>query len=69
MDIFTGVLVAAAIVDTARNIYELTFNISDDPTKERKLKFQTSKFNRNSKVRHYHITTEGNRIIDIEPLD
>lgn len=69
MDILTGVLVASAIIDTVRNIYELTFNVSDDPAKERILKYQTSKFNKNSKVKHYSITIEGNRIIDIKPMD
>ena len=69
MDILTGILVTSAIIDTVRNIYELTFNVSDDPVKERILKYQTSKFDKNSKVEHYYITIEGNRIIDIKPMD
>jgi len=69
MDILVGLLVTSAIIDVAKNLYELTFDVSDDPVKKKLLKYQTNKFDRNRKATHYHITVEGNRIIDIEPLD
>ena len=69
MEIATGILVAASLINAAKNLYELTFMVGDDPVKERKLKYKTSAFSRNSKIRHYFLTVEGGRIIGMEPAD
>lgn len=69
MEIMTGVLIAATLISAAKNLYELTFMIDDDPAKQKKLKYRTSEFNRNSKARHYFLTIEGSRIIGMELLD
>lgn len=69
MDIATGILLTASLISAAKNLYELTFMIDDDPAKERKLKYRTDKFNRNSQTQHYFLTIEGSRIIDIQPID
>jgi len=69
LDIATGILLTASLISAAKNLYELTFMIDDDPAKERKLKYRTDKFNRNSQTQHYFLTIEGSRIIDIQPID
>lgn len=69
MDIATGILFTATLISAVKNLYELTFMIDDDPAKERKLKYRTNKFDRNSPSKHYLLTIEGNRIIDIQPVD
>lgn len=69
MDIATGILLIASLISAAKNLYELTFIIDDDPAKERKLKYRTDKFNRNSQTKHYFLTIEGSRIIDIQPIN
>ena len=69
MDMVTGILIATSLISAAKNRYELTFMTSDDPAKHRKLKFETNRFDRNSPTKQYLLTIEGNRIIDIEPVD
>ena len=69
MDIVTGILVAASLISAARNLFELTFMIDDDPAKERKLRYRTDRFDRNIQTRHYFLTIEGGEIIEIEPAD
>lgn len=69
MEIMTGILLAATLISAVKNLYELTFMIDDDPAKQKKLKYRTSEFNRNSKARHYFLTIEGNRIVGMEPVD
>ena len=69
MDIATGILLTASLISAAKKLYELTFMIDDDPVKERKLKYKTDKFKRNSQTKHYFLTIEGTRIIDIQPID
>lgn len=69
MEIATGILVANSVVSAIKNLYELTFMVGDDPVKEKKLKYRTNKFDRSGKTKQYLLTIEGNRIIDIEPMD
>ena len=69
MEIMSGILVAATLISAVKNLYELTFMIDDDPAKQKKLKYRTSEFNRNSKARHYFLTIEGGRILGMEPVD
>ena len=69
MEIATGILIAASLISAVKNLYELTFMIDDDLAKEKKLKYRTSEFNRNSKAKHYFLTIEGSRILGMEPID
>ena len=69
MEIVTGILLATSLISAVKNLYELTFTIDDDPAKEKKLKYRTSEFNRNSKAKHYFLTIEGGRIVGMEPID
>jgi hypothetical protein len=69
MTIATGILVAASLISAVKGLYELTFMSGDDPAYERKLKYRTNGFNRNTRTRHYFLTIEGGRIIEIEPAD
>ena len=69
MDIITGILITASLISAAKNLYELTFMINDDPAKERKVKYKTNKFDKNSPTKHYFLTIGGNRIIEMEPED
>ena len=69
MEIATGILLAATLISAVKNLYELTFMIDDDPAKQKKLKYRTSEFNRNSQARHYLLTIEGGRILGMEPVD
>ena len=69
MEIATGILVATSLISAVKNLYELTFMIDDDPSKEKKLKYRTNKFDRGGKTKHYFLTIEGSRIMDIQPID
>ncbi|GEM_PF-2562863 len=69
MEIATGILVAANLISAVKNLYELTFMVDDDPSKEKKLKYRTNKFDRNGKIKHYFLTIEGYRVMDIQPID
>lgn len=67
--IVTGILVTASLIDAVKNLYDLTFVIDDDPAKEKKLRYTTSSYNKSLKTRRYFLTIEGNRIVEIEPLE
>lgn len=69
MEPVTAILLTATLVDVAKKLYELTFMVSDDPVKAKKYKIITSNYNPDSPTKHYLLTTEGGRIIDIDPLD
>jgi len=69
MEIMTGILIAATLISAAKNLYELTFMIGDDPAKEKKLNYRTSELNRNSKAKHYVLAIEGGIIVGMEPID
>ena len=69
MDLLTATLIAANLVSTAKNLWELTFMMEDDPAKERKFRIKSNYDFKNSQVRHFVLTTRGNRIIKLEPLD
>lgn len=69
MDIVTTVIVGATLINAAKNLWELVLMTQDDPARERKYKIRTTKYRSNSRIKHYLLTIEGNRPIDIEPLD
>ncbi len=69
MDILTGTLVAATLINMARNLWELTFAIEDDPANERRYRYKSKHDFRKSQIRHFELTTRGNKIIKLEPLD
>lgn len=68
MEIATGILLTATVISAVKNLFELTFMLDDDPVKQKRLKVQTTNFNRNSKTRQYFLTIEGNRIVDVQPI-
>jgi len=69
MEVISAVLIGATLLNAAKNLVELSFMVGDDPVKEKKMKFRTNRFDRNNQARHYFLTIEGNRIIDVEPID
>ena len=69
MEIATGILLTASLISAVKNLYELTFMIDDDPAKEKKLKYRTHNYDRNSGVKHYFLTLQGSRVVDIQPID
>ena len=69
MEPLTAIVVAATLINAAKNLYELTLMVGDDPVKQKKYKIETTKYNAAKPARHYYLTVEGNRIIDIEPMD
>ncbi len=42
MDLLTGSIIAANIINAAKNLWELTFAIDDDPAKERTYRIKSS---------------------------
>jgi hypothetical protein len=68
MEIVTGMLVAGTLISAVKDLYELTFMVGDDPANERKLRYRTKRFTRNTQSQHYFLTIEGGRIIEIEPV-
>lgn len=69
MEIVTGILVATSLISAVKDLYELTFIVGDDPAKQKKLRYKTNGFNRNTRTQHYFLTVEAGRIIGIEPAD
>ena len=69
MEVVTGILITASLISAVKNLYELTFMIDSDPVNEKKLQYRTNRFNRNSEIKHYFLTLEGSRIVDIQPID
>lgn len=69
MDILTGTLIAANLINIAKNLWKLTFNIEDDPANEKTYRCKSNYDFKNSEIRHFELTTRGNKIIKIEPLD
>jgi len=69
MEPVTAILLTATLVDVAKKLYELTLMVSDDPAKAKEYKIITSNYNPNNPTKHYLLTIEGGRIIDINPLD
>jgi len=68
MDLLTGSIIAANIVNVAKNLWELTFAIDDDPAKERTYRIKSSYDFKNSEVRQYILTVRGNKLTKIEPF-
>lgn len=68
MDLLTGSIIAANIINAAKNLWELTFAIDDDPAKERTYRIRSNFDFKNSEVRQYVLTIRGNKLIKIEPF-
>jgi hypothetical protein len=62
-------LAADKLIDAGKNLWDLMFVSSEDLAKPKKYKFRTTKYSKNAATKHYRLTIEGNRVIDIEPLD
>ncbi|MBA7666704.1 hypothetical protein ES703_74785 [subsurface metagenome] len=69
VEIIDAILVGTKLLNTAKNLWQLTFASTDDPAKEKNYRIKTTNYNKNVSAKHYCLTVEGNRIISIEPLD
>ncbi len=69
MAIVTGLLISSTVIGAVKKMYELTFVTAEDPSRERRFMFKTETFDLNCKSRHYFLTVEHNRIIEIQPAD
>lgn len=69
MEPVTALVVAATLINAAKNLYELTLKVVDDPVKGKTYKIKTNKYNANRPTKHYFLTVQGSRIIDIDPID
>ena len=68
MGLVEAVLIGATVINAAKNLWELTFMLGDDPAKERTYKYQGNYDFNKSQVKHYHIETRGGKITSIDPL-
>lgn len=69
MEPFTAVVVAATLINAAKNLYELTLMVEDDPVKEKRYKIRTTKYNANRPASHYLVTVQCSEIVDVDPID
>ena len=69
MEPITAIVVAATLINAAKNLYELTLMVEDDPVKQKRYKIRTTKYNANRPATHYLVTVQGSEIIDIGPID
>lgn len=69
MNLVEVFLAGAKLIDAAKNLWDLTFVSSEDPAKPKRYKFRTTKYSKSAATKHYMLTIESSRVIDIEPLD